>query len=343
LNTPAIGEFRPTRFDRSLRLIDHKPMSNSPDPSTQSPTEPPVVLLTGATGYVGSRLAPQLEQRPIRLRCLVRNPGRLRGKLAESTEVVQGDVLDPQSLERALQGVSTAYYLVHLMGSVEDFERRDREAAENFAKAAEAAGVRRIIYLGGLGDDSDPQLSPHLKSRQEVGRILRESGVETIEFRASVVIGAGSLSFELVRTLTDRLPVMICPRWLATPTQPIAVDDVVAYLLEALDLPPGPSRVVEIGATDVVTYGGLIQEYARQKGLRRWLISVPVLTPYLSSLWLGLVTPANAEVGRHLVEGLRNPTLVRDNTANELFSHRPMGIEEAVRRALREEEKSEDA
>ena len=188
--------------------------------------------------------------------------------------------------------------------------------------------------MGGLGEEADPKLSPHLRSRHEVGKILRDSGVETIEFRASVVLGHGSLSFDLIRSLTNRLPVMICPRWLATPTQPIAVNDVLAYLLAALDLPPGESQVFEIGSSDVVTYGQLIQEYARQRGLRRWLISVPVLTPYLSSLWLSLVTPASAEIGRHLIEGLKNPTIVKENSALDVFSVRPMGIREAVGRAL---------
>src|SRR6185312_6753532 len=189
-------------------------------------------------------------------------------------------------------------------------------------------------YLGGLGDDSDPKLSPHLRSRHEVGKILRESGVETIEFRASLVIGTGSLSFDLVKSLTDRLPVMLCPRWLTTLTQPIAVDDVLAYLLAAKDLPPGGSQLFEIGSQDVTTYGDMIREYARQKGLRRWLISVPVLTPHLSSLWLALVTPSRFEVGRHLIEGLKNPTVVRDKTALEVFSIRPMGMREAIQKAL---------
>jgi uncharacterized protein YbjT (DUF2867 family) len=206
----------------------------------------------------------------------------------------------------------------------------------NFAGAARQAGVRRIIYLGGLGDDSLPDLSPHLRSRHEVGKILRESGVETIEFRASVVIGAGSLSFDLMKSLTDRLPMMICPRWLSTPSQPIAVDDVLSYFLAARDLSPGESRIFEIGGTDVVTYGDLIREYARQRGLRRWLISVPVLTPYLSGLWLALVTPASFEVGRHLIEGLKNPTVVRDRTALAVFPIRPMGIREAIQRALKD-------
>ena len=233
-----------------------------------------------------------------------------------------------------MQGVHTAYYLVHLMSGSKDFEKEDRQAATNFAEAAKKAGVRRIIYLGGLGDDADPKLSPHLRSRHEVGEILRDSGVETIEFRAGMVVGAGSPSYQLMKSLTDRLPVMLCPRWLTTPTQPIAVDDVLAYLLAAKDLPAGESRIFEIGGPDVVTYGDLIREYARQKGLRRWLISVPVLTPYLSGLWLALVTPATFEVGRHLIEGLKNPTVVRDKKALEVFPIRPMGVKEAIQKAI---------
>src|SRR3954468_3446146 len=293
-----------------------------------------LILLTGGTGYVGGRLIPLLEKQGVRLRCLARSPEKMRSRVQPGTEIVQGDVLDPTSLDRALQGVQTAYYLVHLMSGSKDFEKEDRQAALNFAGAAQKAGVRRIIYLGGLGDDADPNLSPHLRSRHEVGAILRESGVETIEFRASLVIGTGSLSFDLVKTLTDRLPVMLCPRWLATPTQPIAVDDVLAYLLAAKDLPPGQSRTFEVGCRDVTTYAGMIREYARQKGLRRWLISVPVLTPYLSGLWLALVTPAAFEVGRHLIEGLRNPTVVRDRRGMDAFPIRPMGVRAAMERAL---------
>lgn len=303
---------------------------------TSETADQPIVLLTGGSGYVGGRLIPRLEQQGVRLRCLARNPDKLRAQVQASSEVVQGDVLDPPSLDRALQGVHTAYYLVHLMSGSKDFEREDRQAALNFAVAAKRAGVRRIIYLGGLGDDADPKLSPHLRSRHEVGKILRDSGVETIEFRASVVIGAGSLSFDLMKSLTDRLPVMLCPRWLTTPTQPIAVDDVLAYLLAAMDLPPGESRIFEIGGTDVSTYGDLIREYARQRGLRRWLISVPVLTPYLSSLWLAIVTPASFEVGRHLIEGLKNPTVVRDRSALDVFPIRPMGVRDAIEKALKD-------
>jgi uncharacterized protein YbjT (DUF2867 family) len=306
------------------------------EPEVAQKTTRPLVLLMGATGYVGGRLIPLLAKKDVALRCLARTPEKLRSHVTAATEIVEGDVLDPASLKRATQGVTTAYYLVHLMKSSADFEKQERQAAQNFAQVARQAGVLRIIFLGGLGDD-DSTLSPHLRSRHEVGRILRESGIECIEFRASVVIGAGSLSFNLVRSLTDRLPVMVCPRWLATPTQPIAVDDILAYLLAAMDVPPGPSRTFEIGSPDVVTYGDIIREYARQRGLRRWLISVPVLTPYLSSLWLGLVTPASAEVGRHLIEGLRNPTVIRDQSALDVFSVRPMGIREAIRTALEED------
>jgi len=293
----------------------------------------PVVLLTGATGYVGGRLLPLLEQRPGVVRTLARNPGRIQHR-KPSTQIVRGDVLDLRSLDEAMRGVHTAYYLVHLMSGNTDFEKQDRQAAINFADSARRAGVQRIIYLGGLGDDSNANLSPHLRSRHEVGRILRDSGVETIEFRASIVIGAGSLSFNLIQSLTDRMPVMSCPRWLTTPTQPIAVDDVLAYLLAAKDLPAGESRIFEIGGTDGVTYGDLIREYARQRGLRRWLISVPVLTPYLSSLWLALVTPASFEIGRHLIEGLKNPTVVQDKKALEVFSIHPMGVSAAIQKAL---------
>lgn len=301
--------------------------------STSSETRP-LVLVAGATGYIGGRLIPALERSSVQLRCLARNPDKLRAVVRPETEVVAGDVLDRASLDQALRGVRTAYYLVHLMSSSKDFESDDRLAAANFAEAAKAAGVGRIIYLGGLGDDSDSNLSPHLRSRHEVGEVLRKSGVETIEFRASAILGEGSLSYDMVKTLTERLPVMVCPRWLSTPTQPIAVSDVVSYLLAAKDLPKSGGRIYEIGGTDVVKYSDLIREYARQKGLHRVLIPVPVLTPWLSGLWLAVVTPSSFDVGRHLIEGLKNPTIVRDRRALDDFSIRPMGVSEAVRRAI---------
>ncbi|AWM39344.1 NmrA-like family protein [Gemmata obscuriglobus] len=305
-----------------------------PEPNRSEDPNTAVTLVAGASGYVGGRLIPLLEAQPGVVRCLARNPDKLRPHVRATTEVVPGDVLTPHSLDGALQGVRTAYYLVHLMSGPGDFEKDDREGATNFARAATRAGVRRIIYLGGLGDDADPDLSPHLRSRHEVGDILRASGVETVEFRASLVIGTGSLSFDLVKKLTDRLPVMLCPRWLNTPTQPVAVDDVLAYLLAAKDLPPGGSRTFEIGCPEATSYGGMIREYARQTGRRRWLISVPVLTPYLSGLWLALVTPAAFEVGRHLIEGLKNPTVVRDKAALDVFPIRPMSVRAAIQKAL---------
>jgi uncharacterized protein YbjT (DUF2867 family) len=292
------------------------------------------ILVVGASGYIGGRLVPLLQARDHELVLMSRDARPLADRFP-GARVVAADLLNPVTLAPALEGVEVAYYLAHSMGAGErGFAARDRDAARNFAQASADAGVQRIVYLGGLGDDADPSLSPHLRSRHEVGDILRGSGVETVEFRASMVVGAGSLSFQLMKALTDRLPVMLCPRWLTTPTQPIAVDDVLAYLLAALDLPPGGSRIFEVGGTDVVSYGDLIREYARQRGLRRWLISVPVLTPWLSGLWLALVTPASFEVGRHLIEGLKNPTVVRDRSALDVFPIRPVGVREAVQKAL---------
>ena len=292
-----------------------------------------IVCLTGGTGYIGGRLLPLLEDRGLRVRCLTRRPESLEAQVADKTEVVQADVLDPESLSSALKDVDTAYYLVHSMGTHGDFEEDDRKGAANFAAAAKQSGVRRIVYLGGLGD-STQKLSPHLRSRHEVGEVLRSSESQVLEFRASIIIGSGSLSFELIRSLVERLPMMICPRWVATPAQPIAVEDILDYLLAALDLEAGESRVFEIGGPDQVSYGDIMREYARQRGLRRVMISVPVLTPHLSSLWLGLVTPVYARVGRKLIEGVRNPTLVRDTTALDAFDIRPRGLREAIQRAL---------
>ena len=296
-----------------------------------------LVLLTGASGYIGGRLLKALEKAGWPVRCLARRADFLRPRTAPSTDVVQADCLDPNSLAPAMAGVHTAYYLVHSMGSPGQFEDEDRQAAQNFAESARQSGIRRIIYLGGLGDQ-DQALSAHLRSRHEVADILRSSGIPVIEFRASIVIGSGSLSFEMIRALVQRLPVMICPRWVAVKAQPIAVEDVIAYLMAALELPMGQGYVFEIGGPDQVSYGEIMQEYARQCGLRRWMIPVPVLTPRLSSLWLGLVTPVYARVGRKLVDSMRNPTLVREPSALTVFSIKPKGLREAIGRALRQED-----
>jgi uncharacterized protein YbjT (DUF2867 family) len=296
------------------------------------------VLLTGATGYVGGCLLADLERRGIAVRCLARRPGKLAGRTGPLTEVMAGDATDPADLARACAGVDVAYWLVHSMESGVDFERADRLAAERFAAAARDAGVRRIVYLGGLGADDD-RLSAHLRSRHEVGAILRAAGLDVVEFRASIIVGAGSFSFDLVRTLVERLPVMICPAWLATPTQPIAIGDVVAYLAAALDLPPGGARIFEIGGPDKVSYGAIMREYARQRGLVRLMIPVPVLTPRLSSLWLKLVTPRYSKVGRKLIDGLKNPTVVTNDSALREFAIRPRNLATAVRDAMQSEDR----
>lgn len=298
----------------------------------------PRILLTGATGYVGGRLLPLLEGANRPVRCLARRAGNLTGRVGPETEIVEADVQDRASLDAAFRGVGAAYYLVHSLGAADDFEARDRRAARNFAAAARAAGVQRIIYLGGLGADR-PDLSPHLRSRHEVGNILRASGVPVIELRASIIIGSGSLSFEMIRALVERLPVMITPRWVRVPAQPIAIEDVLAYLMGALDLAVAGSITIEIGGPDVMSYGDLMREYARQRALRRLMIPVPVLTPRLSGLWLGLVTPVYARVGRKLVDSIRHPTVVRDLSGMKLFTVQPMGVREAMARALRHEDR----
>jgi uncharacterized protein YbjT (DUF2867 family) len=295
------------------------------------------VLVTGATGYVGGRLIRCLDREKYRVRCLARKPEYVRDKAGEGVEVVAGDALDKNSLVNALRDVDTAYYLIHSMGSSGDFEELDRRAARNFGEAARQCRVRRIIYLGGLGNP-DEGLSTHLRSRHEVGDTLRGSGVQVIEFRASVIVGSGSLSFELIRALTERLPVMATPRWLSVPAQPIAIDDLLDYLVSALELDLEGNPIFEIGGRDVVSYGGLIKEYAKQRGLKRLLIRVPVLTPGLSSRWLGLVTPLYARVGRKLIDGVRHPTLVRNDNARAVFGIEPVGVSEAIAAALRNED-----
>lgn len=303
-----------------------------------SDPERPLVLLTGGTGYVGGRMIPLLQGRQdIRLRIMARRPEFQRSRVDGQPEIVSGDVTKPGSLSEALEGVHTAYYLIHSMGSGSDFEDQDREAARNFAHAAREAGVKRIVYLGGLGDESE-ELSKHLRSRHEVGRVLRESEAQVIEFRASIIIGSGSLSFELIRSLVQKLPVMVCPRWVSTRAQPIAIEDILAYLNAALDHPSGDSQIYEIGGPDEVSYGDLMREYARQRGLKRLMIPVPFLSARLSSLWLGLVTPVYATIGRKLVESLRNPTIVNDLSAREAFEIQPMSLSAAIDRALSNED-----
>lgn len=305
-----------------------------------------IILVTGATGYIGGRLLPLLVEDGWGVRCLARQPERLAARVPAGVEVVPGDVLDAASLSPAMQGVEAAYYLVHSMGASGDFEEQDRLAADNFGATAWAAGVKRIIYLGGLGED-EAELSAHLRSRHEVGERLRAHGVPVIELRASIIIGSGSLSFEMIRALVERLPVMVMPRWVQVMAQPIAIGDVLDYLRAALTVETGDrSLTIEIGGPDQVSYGELMHEYARQRGLRRWMIPVPLLTPHLSSLWLGLVTPLYSRVGRKLIDSMRHPTVVRDDaeeyfrSAKRLFSIQPIGVREAIASALRNEDSS---
>jgi uncharacterized protein YbjT (DUF2867 family) len=297
-----------------------------------------LVLLTGATGYVGGRLLRALVDRGHRVRCLSRDPSNLESRVAPGTQVAPGDAVSGQGLAEALRGVDTAYYLIHSMGSAGGFEASDRRAATNFGAAACAAGVQRIVYLGGLADEAQP-LSAHLRSRIEVGRLLRDSGVPVIELRASIVIGSGSLSFEMIRSLVEHLPVLVTPRWVSMPAQPIGIDDLLTYLLEALDADPSGSPVYEIGGADQMSYGDLMREYARQRGLRRVMLRVPVLTPRISSLWLGLVTPVYARIGRKLIDSIQHPTVVRDDAARSVFSVAPSDVRSAIARALENEDR----
>lgn len=294
------------------------------------------ILVAGASGYIGRRLIPELLRAGHRVRALARDPGRARSLLPSDAAVVEGDVLLTATLEKAMAGVDVAYYLVHSMGSGEfSFEEFDRQAARNFGQAARAAGIRRIVYLGGLGDDR-AELSPHLRSRQETGAILAASGVPVTEFRAGIILGAGSAPFEMLRELTERLPVMICPRWVTSPIQPIAIADVLGYLVGCLSVSETAGRVLEIGGPEVMTYQQMMQRFARLRGLHRFIVRVPVLTPRLSSYWVDIVTSVPAAVARPLIEGLKSAVVVRDPSAQQLLPIALTPFDVAVRTALGE-------
>jgi len=294
-----------------------------------------LILVTGATGYVGGRLVPRLLAAGYRVRCFVRDPARLQGRLwLNQVELAPGDMLQPDSLVPAMRGVAVVYYLVHSLEGGSDFSQRDLMAARNCAGAAQQAGVERIIYLGGLGDPQ-ANLSPHLRSRHETGAALREAGVPVTEFRAAVIVGSGSLSFEMIRYLTERLPVMICPKWVFTRIQPIAIRNVLDYLVAALDCPASAGRILEIGGRDVMTYSDMMMGYALARSLTRRLLAVPVLTPRLSSYWVHLVTPIPANIAQPLIKGLGNEVIVRDAAARDLFpAIQPLDYATAVRLAL---------
>ena len=293
------------------------------------------ILVTGASGYVGRQLAERLSHSGHEVTCMVRRRSTASLPSGTYARIVEADALRAETLPEALADIDVAYYLIHSMSGREArFDERDREAAYNFAVAAKNAGVRRIIYLGGLAA-AGANVSQHLKSRHNTGAVLRKYGPPLIEFRAGIIVGNGSISFEIIRCLTERLPVMICPRWVVTRTQPIAIDDVLAYLVAALNIGGCVEEPIEIGGATIETYRSMMLGYARQRGLKRWLFRVPVLTPRLSSYWLDLVTPFPPAVSRPLIEGLKSESICTSALASELFPEiRPIPYESAVAKAL---------
>lgn len=309
-----------------------------PSAETRSPSPRAPVFVTGATGYIGGRLVPRLLEAGYRVRCLGRNLEKLRARpWADdgNVELVEGDVGDERSLARQMQGADVAYYLVHSMLVAGDaYSERDRELAESFARACEAAGVRRILYLGGLGETGE-DLSRHLSSRREVEEALASRSVPVTVLRAAMIIGSGSASFEILRYLVERLPVMITPRWVTTESQPIGVRNVLSYLVACLEEPRTVGATLDVGGAEIVSYRELMRIMAEELGLGpRWILPVPVLTPRLSSWWIHLVTPLSHRIARPLAEGLRNRVVARDTRAAEWMPQRLLSPREAISAAL---------
>jgi uncharacterized protein YbjT (DUF2867 family)/uncharacterized protein YndB with AHSA1/START domain len=296
------------------------------------------ILVTGATGYVGGRLVPRLLEEGYRVRALARSPAKLQGRPWAGhlrIELAPGDVLDYASLLQAARGCGAAYYLIHSMSAAGDFSEMDRRAASNMAKAAAAAGLERIIYLGGLGSAADPRLSEHLRSRQEVARILQSGTVPATFLRAAMILGSGGAAFEIMRYLVDRLPVMLTPRWVNTPVQPIAIRNVLGYLVGCLEHPQVKGETFDIGGPEVVTYRRLFDIYATEAHLpKRLIIPVPVLTPRLSAYWIHLITPVPASLAQPLAAGLSNPVICADNRIRDLIPQDLLDCRQTIRLAL---------
>lgn len=296
------------------------------------------IALTGATGYVGGMLLAPLSEIAEEVVCLSRNPIRLEGSLPSNGRAAKADVADQDSLKSALEGCDVAFYLVHSLSEDADFFRLETQSAQTFAEAARSAGIRRIIYLGALAQSDSSHTSAHIESRHRVGEILKSTGVPVTEFRASVIIGAGSMPFEAIRSLVERLPVMVTPRWVRMPVQPIAAPDLIRYLVSSVSVDGSESHIYEIGGAEVTTYAGLMNEYASARGLKRFMIPVPIVTPRLSSLWLKLVTPAHYRIGKRIVDSAAHSSIVVEKRARSVFEFEPVGIRAAIANALQEED-----
>ncbi|MEW6411303.1 MAG: NAD(P)H-binding protein [Candidatus Zixiibacteriota bacterium] len=293
------------------------------------------VLVLGASGYVGQRLVPYLLTRGHNVRCMVRDPGSLTGN---RNEVFAGNALDIDALMRAMGGVEKVVYLIHSMRSPDkNFEQTDMQIATNVAEVARHYGIKQIVYLGALGERTDLQ-TPHLRSRHRVGDILRSSEIAVTELRAAVIVGSGSASFEMIKHLVQKLPIMICPRWVQVKTQPIAIADVLDYVASSLTLPDALGRTIDIGGADILSYRQMLIDVARILGLKRLIIPVPVLTPWLSSHWVNLVTPIEASLARALIESVRSETVCSDDLARRIFHVTPMNFKQAARAALEKED-----
>jgi len=305
----------------------------------------PRILVTGPTGFIGKRLLYKLDEKGYRVRCMVRPPEALNLSvpLKNEPEVVYGDLLDPDSIEKALDGIDIAYYLVHSMGGksfreMAKFEERDRTAAQNFVNAADKTGLDRIIYLGGLGETSG-HISPHLASRQEVGKVLSSGQSKATVFRAAVIIGAGGAGFEIIRYLVERLPIMLCPRWIYTQSQPIAVENVLDYLAGALETPETAGATFDIGGPEVLSYVDLMRMYARVRRLKRFIVGVPFSQTLLSTYWVAMITPVPSGIVFPLAEGLRTPAVCRENRIREVIPLQLINMDQAICNALAEAEK----